>query len=69
MLLLRSNYNYEAEVGSTAVTGNVTQREDFPEQDAVRPHVTLKGVDTVEYTLGRHPLNRQASLQEEEPQL
>ena len=54
---------------SAALTGNVTQREDFPEQDAVGPHVTLKGVDTVENTLGRHPLDGQTGLQEGEQRL
>ena len=54
---------------STALTGNVTQREDFPEQDAVGPHITLESVDTVEDTLRRHPLDRQASLQKGEPRL
>lgn len=49
---------------SIALTGNVTQREDFPKQDSIGPHVTLKGVDAVENTLGRHPLNWQTSLQE-----
>lgn len=40
-----------------ALTGNVTQGEDFPKQDPVGPHVTLKGVDAVENTLRRHPLH------------
>lgn len=52
---------------SIALSGNVTQREDFPEQDAIGPDVTLKGVDTVENTLGRHPLDWQASLTKGEP--
>lgn len=42
---------------------NVTQREDFPEQDAVGPHIALEGVDAVENALRRHPLDRQASLE------
>lgn len=48
---------------SWALTGNVTQREDFPEQDAVGPDVTLEGVDTVEDALRRHPLDWQTSLE------
>lgn len=49
---------------SEPLTGNVTQGEDFPKQDAVGPHVTLKCVDAVENTLWGHPLDWQTSLQE-----
>lgn len=54
----RKKRHYKSRRGITDLTGNVTQGEDFPKQDPVGPHVTLKGVDAVENTLGRHPLHR-----------
>lgn len=57
---------YKSGRGITALTGNVTQGEDFPKQDPVGPHVTLKGVDAVKDALGGHPLHGQTSLQRRE---
>lgn len=48
------------------MTGNVTQGEDFPKQDAVGPYITLKCVDAVENALRRHPFDWQTSLQEKQ---
>lgn len=39
-----------------------TQREDLPQQDAVRPDVTFECVHTLKDTLGRHPLHRETGL-------
>lgn len=40
----------------------LTQREDLPQQDAVGPHVALRGEHLVKDGLWRHPLEREAGL-------
>lgn len=40
----------------------LTQREDLPQQDTIRPHVTLSGKHFVKDGLGRHPLQGEAGL-------
>lgn len=42
-----------------------TEREDLPQQDAVRPDITFKGVHTLEDALRGHPLNRETCLHRE----
>lgn len=39
-----------------------TKGKDFPEQNAIRPNVTQRGVEVVKDALGCHPLHRQESL-------
>lgn len=41
---------------------SLTQGEDLPQQNAVGPHVTLRGEHLVEDGLWRHPLQREAGL-------
>jgi hypothetical protein len=41
-----------------------TQREDFPEEDSKRPHITLAGIELIKDALRSHPLQRQTSLRE-----
>lgn len=53
----------KADAQSKPLIGNVTQGEDFPKQNAVRPDVTLERVHAVENALWRHPLDWQTSLQ------
>lgn len=48
------------------VSVNDTKRKDFPQQDAIGPDITLKGVDTGEETLWGHPLDRETSLEGQE---
>lgn len=40
----------------------LTQREDFPQQHAIGPHVALTAVDVLEQALWRHPPHRQEAL-------
>ena len=41
------------------LVGRVSEGDYLPEEDAEGPDVGLGGVDTVEYRLGGHPLDRQ----------
>lgn len=41
---------------------SLTQREDLPQKNAVRPHVTLGGEHLVKDGLGGHPLERETRL-------
>ena len=43
------------------LVGRVSEGDYLPEEDAERPDVGFGGVDTVEYRLGGHPLDRQPS--------
>ena len=40
-----------------------TQREDLPEQDAIGPDVTQRGVEVVKDALRSHPLHGEKGLQ------
>lgn len=39
-----------------------TKRKDLPEQNAIRPDVTQRGVEIIEDALGGHPLHREEGL-------
>lgn len=43
----------------------LTKGEDLPEQDAVRPHITLHCVNAVKDALWGHPFHGQAGLEEQ----
>lgn len=47
---------------SQSVLRSLTQREDLPQQYAVRPNIALGGEHLVEDGLGRHPLQRETGL-------